>query len=94
MVVQIVRPDGVEMERQWHLARWPAEMHKHKIGILDNNKRNAADLLVATRQSLLERTGAVEGPVRQKAYAAMQAPPQFIAGLASECAIVLVGSGD
>ena len=88
----IVRPDGAEERARVDLA--PISMPLGPVGILDNHKPNAGPLLDAIRNDLLRSLGGEAGPVRQKAYPAMQAPPQTLAGLAKECAVVLVGSGD
>ncbi|MBI2526573.1 MAG: hypothetical protein HYY95_06890 [Candidatus Rokubacteria bacterium] len=64
------------------------------IGFIDNRKTNFDHLVRMLGEALTERHGVAHIIHRQKAHAAVPAPPEVLAEMARTCDLVITGSGD
>ena len=76
--------------RSW---RTQGEM-RGALGLLDNGKRNALQLLQAVAEELRDDLPAAEVLVRTKPSSSLPASEDVLEELASGCAVVIAGVGD
>jgi hypothetical protein len=73
---------------------FPKSLHGITIGILENSKPNARELMCGVAAELDRRFVGVKTVVRKKPTPAVAATPSDYEWLARECDVVLTGSGD
>jgi hypothetical protein len=71
-----------------------AGLHGKRVGLLDNSKNQAGQLLDMVAAMLHERYGCTDIVRQRKPSASKPAAPEVIAGFARTCDLVLVGVGD
>lgn len=64
------------------------------VGFIDNRKTNFDRLVEDLAGILRDRHGVARVIHRQKAHAAVGAPPELLAEMARTCDLVITGSGD
>jgi hypothetical protein len=64
------------------------------IGVLDNTKPNAREIMAAVAHRVAEEFDAAEVIVERKQSAAQSAPPELIQRLTGAAHLVFAGSGD
>jgi hypothetical protein len=64
------------------------------VGFIDNRKTNFDRLIEGLSAILRDRHGVGRIVHRQKAHAAVGAPPELLAEMARTCDLVITGSGD
>ena len=94
MTTFIHAPDGDVGAPAERLAPAVPALGGLRVGVLDNGKPNARDLLVRVAEGLVARTGARLSLVVGKATAATPCEPDVLARLRDECDVVLTGSAD
>ena len=79
-----------------NLLRAPplASLEGRTIGILENNKLNAADMLREVAALFEARHGCVVRPVYSKSNASAPAPAETLANAAAEVDFLITGLGD
>ena len=92
--MQIYDPTTSGPER--HLARAPAlkSLEGKTIGVLENGKLNAANILAETAALFAARHGCRVLPVFSKASASTPAPPELLARITEEVDLLITGIGD
>jgi len=74
--------------------REPVGVAPRGLGLLDNGKRNALELLGALAEELRGSLGVEELLVRTKPSSSLPASEAILRELASRCSIVIAGVGD
>lgn len=70
------------------------DLRGRTVGFIDNRKTNFDRLVEGLSGILRERYGVGRIVHRQKAHAAVGAPPELLAEMARTCDLVITGSGD
>ena len=70
------------------------DLRGKRLGLLDNSKPNARELLEALASSLAERYELARVVVRTKPTMSVPATEPMLESLAAECDVVITGSGD
>jgi len=92
--IEIIAPEGVVRSGQENLAARVKTLKGAVLGILDNAKPNADELLDAIAARLVADHG-IERVVRfSKNVSGVPAAGESINSLAAECSVVITGSGD
>jgi hypothetical protein len=92
--VLVYDPAGVTDELNVELASPPSDLAGITVGILDNTKQHAAELMELVAEQLDERFGGIRVVQRRKTNASVPAKAADYAWLEKECDVVLTGSGD
>lgn len=92
--MQLYDPTSSGPERL--LARAPslASLHGKTIGILENGKLNAPEMLHAVADLFVQRNGCIIRAVYSKSNASAPAPADTLAKAASEVDFLITGLGD
>ncbi len=76
------------------LAQRGLDLRGKRLGLLDNSKPNAKELLEAVASALDQRYELARIVLRRKPTMSVPATEQVLEELARECDVVLTGSGD
>lgn len=92
--MQIYDPTVTGPERNFRRAQAIKSLEGKTIGILENNKLNAAALLQETAALFAERHGCKVMPIYSKTNASAPAPAEIIARVTEEVDLMITGLGD
>jgi hypothetical protein len=93
MSVKVMRPDGAIAEAGHSLAPARRVLAGARIGVLDNGKPNAGQLMSYVAERLADRAGSPTPLVLRK-NAAHPAPDDVLAQLRNDVDLVITGSAD
>jgi hypothetical protein len=92
--VQLYDPTSSGAERQLSRAAALASLEGTTIGILENGKLNAVEMLNEVADLFVKRHGCVIGPVYSKSNASAPAPSETLVQAAGEVDFLITGLGD
>jgi hypothetical protein len=93
--ILVYEPTGtVDSDPSAEITPAPEDFHGLTIGILDNTKQHAREMMELVAEKINERAGGIRVVHRQKQNAAVPAVEADYVWLAKECDVVLTGSGD
>lgn len=92
--ITVLSPIGVVGAAHVTAPELPADLAGCTVGFIDNHKSNFDRLVSDMAELLISRHGVTRVLHRTKANASTPAPPEMLAELAKECALVLAGSAD
>jgi hypothetical protein len=92
--VLVYDPTGTATIDVQSVTPLPATLSGLRIGVLENTKQHAAELMEHTADLIAARLNGVRIATVRKENAAVPATPDHYAWLAKECDVVLTGSGD
>ena len=92
--VAIVDPAADEAPHQLAGAQRLATLSGIRLGMIDNSKHMAAELMAEVEAQLHERYGVREFTRYRKANPSVPTPPEVLAGLASSCDGIVHGVAD
>jgi hypothetical protein len=93
--ILVHHPAGAaEVPPEVHLNPGRANWGGATVGILDNTKHRAGDLMQIVAERMADRFGDIRIVRTSKENAAVPATESDYAWLANECDVVLTGSGD
>ena len=92
--MEILDPVAVASPPSIPLARRGLDLRGKRLGLLDNSKPNAKELLEAVARALDQRYELARIVVRRKPTMSVPAAAPLLDELAQECDVVLTGSGD
>lgn len=99
-MIQVYLPDSAPGQEPLRLAPSPASLAGLRIGVLDNGKPNAVEVMTRAAETLAARTGATvslvtkKGPEGRSANAAIPVAPDILERLLAETDVVITGSAD
>lgn len=93
-MIEVLDPRG-EVERS-EVARpaYPESLDGLRIGVIENTKHNAAQLIGGVVLRLAGELGSVRGPLLRKDFSSVGASTELLDLAASECDLVLAGTAD
>ncbi len=101
MVVQAVKPVLVVLDPtspplpvNARLARRPETLNGKRLGLLDNHKRNAAELLEHVQELLSQRYELAGVVKRSKPDVSRPCPEETVKELAAGCDVLITAIGD
>lgn len=97
MVQEIIDPTAGRRVRptvHTRAAARPTSLRNLRVGLLENTKRNAAEVLDSIGRALLDHDGVATLTAYRKENFALPLPDDFIEEIASECDVVVIGVGD
>lgn len=92
--MQLYDPTSAGAERHLSRAAALASLQGSTIGILENGKLNAVEMLREVADLFVKRNGCVIRAVYSKANASAPAPAETLAQAASEVDFLITGLGD
>jgi hypothetical protein len=93
--IQVYDPEGsAEARAALGLSPGRADWSNITIGILDNKKQHAAELIKMIARGFGARFRNIDIVMESKESAAVPAPPEMVQRLADQCDLVLTGTGD
>ena len=92
--VVIVDPAAEDAATEARLARRLGTLAGTHVGIIDNSKHMAGELLQEVEQLLQQRYGVKQVTRYRKANPSIPTPPEVLAGLAASCDAVVHGVAD
>jgi len=92
--VQLYDPTSSGPERHLSRAAALAALQGRTIGILENGKLNAPEMLQAVADLFVQRNGCVIRAVYSKSNASAPAPAETLAKAAAEVDFLITGLGD
>ena len=92
--IEIVAPEGVVRSEVERLAPRVKTLNGVVLGILDNAKPNADEMLDAIAERLVADNGVARVVRFSKNVSGVPAKTESIKALAAECSVVITGSGD
>ncbi len=92
--MQLYDPTSSGTERHLSRAAVLASLEGMTIGILENGKLNAVEMLREVADLFVRRHGCVIGAVYSKANASAPAPSETLAQAAAEVDFLITGLGD
>jgi hypothetical protein len=90
----LLSPVGEVAPRQGSLADRPGSLAGKRVGLLDNTKPGAEEILRRIGQLLVERHGVAAPLLRAKPSSAAGVPEAVAAELAERCDLIITGVGD
>lgn len=90
----VLNPVAVPGEVAQVSVREVTSVHGMRIGVLDNTKPNAVEIMERAAQLLVEQHGAASYKVYRKLSASQGASAKMLAEIAANSDIVITGSGD
>ena len=92
--LQMVDPTRKGRRQTIAFAPRPASLRNLRIGLLDNGKVNAAELLLMVAAILEQEHGVRSHVLQDKPKCTQPAPREIIAGIAATSDVVVTGIGD
>ena len=90
----LVNPVTEPIEVEFSGAEKLSTLSNKRIGLIDDSKVNAKELLEAIKHIIHQRFGVREVKYHRKPSASKPADPSVIQSMAEECDYVIVGVGD
>lgn len=73
---------------------YPTSLGGLRIGVIENTKHNAAQLIGGVVRGLAGDVGSVPGPLLRKDFSSVGAGPELLDQAVSQCDLVLAGTAD